>query len=767
MSKLAFPFLMVVLISLTSLSAQNNVGIGTQTPDISAALEISANNKGLLIPRISFANRPVTPATGLLIYQMDADSGFYYFNGNAWKYLPQELLSGGGNTGQLSYWTGSKNLSSSEQIYWDATTNKLRIGLDNTGINKLNVSGAGGVKISSSNNGAGYVDWIALNVGSSDPTKDRLIGGLLNGVPTIGAHNGALSAWKPLAINPLGGLAVGGTTVDTSAVLDIRSEGNNKGVLLPRLTKMQREAIFSPAQGLITYQTDIDSAFYFYKGNSWKKLSLDISGDTGSVGRVTFWTGKNRIGSYDKFYWNEINKQLGIGTQTTTAPLTLSSNNNGSGSLNWIAASVGAQAGDRVVMGLYNGLATIGAHNNALNAWSKLVFNPVGGVNFAGLMGSSNRLLAIAPNGDLGVAPISPGYIPGINNTGNVVNSIMRSDANGVYINTPPSPLFMLYAEDSQLLADGDGQQVIYAFRNRDVQNDGTNYGYQTSNNGVAALNFWGDVYSFGTAGFSYNDFTRTGGSLGAYTTGAYWGSCGYRSSASITYGVYATSALQVGAGRYSSTEPAKGIGGGFTGDLMGAWFKGDVMGSISQGSLFASYNVGNAITDGKNIELVTTSNGEKIPTYSVSSASDAKIYGDGSGQLTNGKARVNFDEGFLAALAKDSKPTITISPIGGWANIYIAAIDSRGFDVVEANNGTSNISFNFIAVGKKLDLNAIPISKEVLNKDFSKNLPDVLFNEGNTQDNAKPMWWDGTKLQYSKPPLSQAEVEAQRQKKK
>jgi hypothetical protein len=755
-----------IFCSANCCSYAQNVGIGTTTPHASAALEISSANKGLLIPRISFANRPATPATGLLIYQTDIDSGFYYYNGSAWKYLPQELLNGIGNAGQLSYWTGNHQLAGSNQLFWDAAAAKLRIGPDTNGVHKLNVAGTAGVKISSTNPGSGYGDWIALNVGSADSSKDRLVAGLLNGVPAIGAHNNTLSAWKPFAISPLGGLAIGGTIVDTSAVVDIRSEGNNRGVLLPRLTKLEREAIYNPAQGLITYQTDLDSGFYFYKGSGWKNLSLDITGDTGSVGRVTFWTDRNKIGSYDKFYWNANNKQLGIGTQTTTAPLTLSSNNIGSGSLDWIAASVGAQAGDRVVMGLLNGQATIGAHNNALSAWAKLVISPVGGVNFGGLIGTGNRLLAIAPNGDLGVAPISPGYIPRIDNTSNVVNSLIRNDAVGVAINTTTSPLFMVSVEKRQLIADGDGQHVMYAFRNRDVQNDGTNYGYQTSNSASAALNFWGDVYSFGKAGYSYNDFARTGGNLGSYVNGIYWSSGGYRSSGFLNYGLYATAAPEVGAGRFSSTAPAKGIGGGFTGDLMGAWFRGDVMGTISQGGLFASYNMGNAITDGSNIELVTTADGEKIPTYSVSSASGTKIYTDGTGQLTNGKARVNFDAAFLAILAKDAQPTITISPVGGWANLYIAAIDATGFDVAEANNGSATITFNFIAVGKKSDLNAIPLSEEVLNKNFAKNLPDVLFNEGNTKANAKPMWWDGAKFQYTTPPLTGTEIEAQRKKK-
>ncbi|MEL6988410.1 MAG: hypothetical protein AAGK97_11330 [Bacteroidota bacterium] len=59
-----------------------NVGIGTATPDPSAALEISDSNKGLLIPRTDTANVN-NPATGLLIYQL-SDNGLYQFNGSRW-----------------------------------------------------------------------------------------------------------------------------------------------------------------------------------------------------------------------------------------------------------------------------------------------------------------------------------------------------------------------------------------------------------------------------------------------------------------------------------------------------------------------------------------------------------------------------------------------------------------------------------------------------------------------------------------------------------
>jgi len=81
-----FVFLFILL--GTTLQAQN-VGINADgsDPDPSAMLDIKSENLGLLIPRLSEANRPATPATGLMIYQTDNSPGFYYYDGAAWQKL--------------------------------------------------------------------------------------------------------------------------------------------------------------------------------------------------------------------------------------------------------------------------------------------------------------------------------------------------------------------------------------------------------------------------------------------------------------------------------------------------------------------------------------------------------------------------------------------------------------------------------------------------------------------------------------------------------
>jgi len=67
-----------------------------------------------------------------------------------------------------------------------------------------------------------------------------------------------------------GSLAVGTTTPDASAILDVSS--STKGLLIPRMTETERDAIASPANGLLIYQTDNTKGFYFYENSMWNHL---------------------------------------------------------------------------------------------------------------------------------------------------------------------------------------------------------------------------------------------------------------------------------------------------------------------------------------------------------------------------------------------------------------------------------------------------------------------------------------------------------------
>ena len=76
--------LLLCIVVFVSFSGQlySQVGIGTNSPNASSVLEISSNNKGLLIPRMTQAERLaiVSPGNGLLVYQTDNTNGFWYCN---------------------------------------------------------------------------------------------------------------------------------------------------------------------------------------------------------------------------------------------------------------------------------------------------------------------------------------------------------------------------------------------------------------------------------------------------------------------------------------------------------------------------------------------------------------------------------------------------------------------------------------------------------------------------------------------------------------
>ena len=63
------------------------INIDNTTANSSAILDVKSDNLGILIPRIAKVNRPQSPATGLLIYQIDNTPGFYYYDGNGWRVL--------------------------------------------------------------------------------------------------------------------------------------------------------------------------------------------------------------------------------------------------------------------------------------------------------------------------------------------------------------------------------------------------------------------------------------------------------------------------------------------------------------------------------------------------------------------------------------------------------------------------------------------------------------------------------------------------------
>tara|TARA_R110002072_G_scaffold106447_1_gene232458 strand:+ start:116547 stop:118223 length:1677 start_codon:yes stop_codon:yes gene_type:complete len=90
-----------------------------------------------------------------------------------------------------------------------------------------------------------------------------------------------------------GQVGINTTNPDPSSILDLNS--TTSGVLVPRMTEAQKIAIASPAIGLLIYQTDNVSGFWFYDGTTWISLSApsansswEITGNSGTDPSINF-----------------------------------------------------------------------------------------------------------------------------------------------------------------------------------------------------------------------------------------------------------------------------------------------------------------------------------------------------------------------------------------------------------------------------------------------------------------------------------------------
>lgn len=146
-------------------------------------------------------------------------------------------------------------------------------------------------------------------------------------------------------------VGIGTTNPHASSILDLTS--TTQGFLVPRLTTAQRDAITSPATGLMIYNTTIN-CFQYYKSSAWHSLCdatisiLNCAGVTASAGAVGVsysgnatipYTGGNG-GSYPSGY-----PIASTGVTGLTATLQGGTLTNGTGNLTYVISGTPTSSG--------------------------------------------------------------------------------------------------------------------------------------------------------------------------------------------------------------------------------------------------------------------------------------------------------------------------------------------------------------------------------------------------------------------------------------
>ena len=253
-----------------------------------------------------------------------------------------------------------------------------------------------------------------------------------------------------------------GAAPDPSAMLDVQS--TEKGVLVPRMSQAQRDAIPSPATGLLIYQTDNEPGFYFNAGTPGSPFWQGISGSEGGSGQ---WNNNANMIYYDQ-------GNVGIGFNAPPARIT-AIGNFGNPSIPGFASS---------------GIARFGIIPQEAIDIGKKIAPPHTGWIQAGFNGDIADPLALNPvGGNIGIGTSNPiALLHAVGNDtgqGNVLfEGSFKSSNPGSPPKEGPGTRMMWYPDKAAFRA---GQVTGDQWENQNIGNRSVGFGFNTTASGSSS----------------------------------------------------------------------------------------------------------------------------------------------------------------------------------------------------------------------------------------------------------------------------------------